>query len=467
VRAPRQGDVRLVAGYVLAIISLCVIAPGEPLVATLFAGVLVNLLAAELDRSGGSYARWLVGQAARLLPNGERERWTEEWLDHVHTAGEHGMRPLLAAWTIALLAAPRMAWETRRRAPSATAEFERGLLDDLFAVVEEHRRQVAGPSERSLIARAFTFAVEFHADQRRPSGEDFIVHPVCVAKICAGMRLDTATLCAALLHETANDSAASAARLRHSFGDEIASLVEEIHALTCRRAGHYAELLGAARDMRATMVLLADRLHDMRTACARPKDEQRDLSRETLDVFAPLADRLGIHAMTWEIEDLAFEALDPRGFKEIKGLVNRRREERERYVTRAGTHLALELDSAGIDASASGRAKHFYSIHSKMAKTGCGFEDIEDLTALRILVDTSDECYRAVGVIHALWQPCPGRFRDYVATPKENLYQGLHTTVVGPEDQKLRIQIRTRAMHEIAEYGIAVPEALAKIGPAS
>lgn len=457
---PRRPNFGLIAGYLLLILVLCAAAPQHPIVSGVAGGVLANLLAAELDRDGGAYARWLIRQAARLLPLEERARWTDEWLDHIEAAGEHGMRPVMTAWTIALLAAPRMAWETRRRDSSTSDEFAALLLSDLFAVLDEHRGDTPEPLERSLIERAFAFACEFHADQRRPSGEDFIVHPVAVAKICAGLRLDTSTLCAALLHETVGEARVPAERLNDRFGGEVAGLVEAVAQLTRERPRHHKELLPATRDMRATMLVLADRLHDMRTLHALPRSTQRDVAQETLSVHAPLADRLGIHAMKWELEDLSLATLDPRKYKQIKHLVNARREERERYTARVATHLQIELEArAGIDASVSGRAKHFYSILSKMDDTGCAFDDIEDLTAVRVLVDTTSEQYVAIDVIHAMWEPCPGRLRDYVASPKPNLYEALHTTVVGPEAQRLRIQIRTREMHEIAEYGVAIPAA--------
>jgi guanosine-3',5'-bis(diphosphate) 3'-pyrophosphohydrolase len=203
------------------------------------------------------------------------------------------------------------------------------------------------------------------------------------------------------------------------------------------------------------LIKLADRLHNMRTLGAMSKQKQQEKAKETLEIFAPLAHRLGIHAIKWELEDLAFATLHPRKFKEIKGLVNQQRNEREGYVTRAGSYLHKELEAVGIDAAISGRAKHFYSIYSKMTKKGREFNEIYDLTAMRVLVDSVKDCYGAIGVIHSLWKPLPGRFKDFVAMPKFNMYQALHTTVIGPEGRPLEIQIRTREMHETAEFGIA------------
>jgi guanosine-3',5'-bis(diphosphate) 3'-pyrophosphohydrolase len=343
-------------------------------------------------------------------------------------------------------------------------EFEQGLLGDLFAVVEEHAGDAVDQIDRAQIERAFLFSCERHADQRRQSGEDFIVHPVGVAKICAELRLDTPTLCAALLHDTVEDTSASLVEVRDEFGEEIASLVDGVTKLTGitfqsrddRQAENYRKMIVAmASDIRVILVKLADRLHNMRTIEAMPKQKQQEKAKETLEIFAPLAHRLGIHAIKWELEDLAFATLHPRKFKEIKGLVNQQRREREEYVERAGRYLEKELEAVGIDADISGRAKHFYSIYSKMTKKGREFNEIYDLTAMRVKVETVKDCYGALGIIHSLWKPLPGRFKDYVAMPKFNAYQALHTTVIGPEGRPLEIQIRTREMHETAEYGIA------------
>jgi len=343
-------------------------------------------------------------------------------------------------------------------------EFERGLLGDLFAVIEEHDDASARRVDRALVERAFVFSCERHADQRRKSGEGFIVHPVGVAKICAGMRLDTQTLCAALLHDTVEDTSASLIEVRDEFGEEIATLVDGVTKLTGitfqsrdeKQAENYRKMIVAmAHDIRVVLIKLADRLHNMRTLGAMPKQKQQNKAKETLDIFAPLAHRLGIHAIKWELEDLAFATLHPRKYKEIKGLVSQQREERESYVARAGNYLKKELEAVGIEAAISGRAKHFYSIYSKMTKKGREFNEIYDLTAMRVLVGSVKDCYGAIGVIHSLWKPLPGRFKDWVAMPKFNMYQALHTTVIGPEGRPLEIQIRTRQMHETAEYGIA------------
>ncbi|HVL94585.1 MAG TPA: bifunctional (p)ppGpp synthetase/guanosine-3',5'-bis(diphosphate) 3'-pyrophosphohydrolase [Solirubrobacteraceae bacterium] len=348
--------------------------------------------------------------------------------------------------------------------PDDLTPIERELLADLFAIVSEHADEAALPVDRRRLVEAFVFACEHHADQRRKSGEDFIVHPVGVAKICAGMRLDTETLCAALLHDTVEDTSASLDEVHEQFGEEVASLVDGVTKLTGivfqsrdeAQAENYRKMLVAmATDIRVILIKLADRLHNMRTLEGLAKQKQIEKAKETLEIYAPIAHRLGIHALKWELEDLAFASLHPRKYQEIKGLVNQQREERERYVAKAGRYLAQELEALGIHAEISGRAKHFYSIYEKMTRKGREFNEIYDLTAMRVIVDSVKDCYGAVGVIHSLWKPLPGRFKDMIAMPKFNMYQALHTTVIGPEGRPLEIQIRTGDMHERAEYGVA------------
>src|ERR1700742_5033663 len=344
------------------------------------------------------------------------------------------------------------------------SEPERRLLSDLFAIVSEHAADSAVEIDRADVQDAFVFACEHHAAQRRKSGEDFIVHPVGVARICASMRLDTETLCAALLHDTVEDTSASIEEVRARFGEEIAAIVDGVTKLTGitfqshdeAQAENYRKMMVAmATDVRVILIKLADRLHNMRTIEAMSKQKQMEKARETLEIYAPLAHRLGIHAIKWELEDLAFATLHPRKYQEIKGLVNQQREEREHYVAKAGGYLAKELEALGIHSEISGRAKHFYSIYSKMTRKGREFNEIYDLTAMRVIVDSVKDCYGAVGVIHSLWKPLPGRFKDMVAMPKFNMYQALHTTVIGPEGRPLEIQIRTREMHDMAEFGVA------------
>jgi GTP diphosphokinase / guanosine-3',5'-bis(diphosphate) 3'-diphosphatase len=358
--------------------------------------------------------------------------------------------------------------EHTRRAPAGPkaklTEDQRVLLGDLFAVVEEHAEEAAERIDRDLVERSFVFACDRHADQRRASGENFIVHPIGVAKICAGMRLDTATLCAALLHDTVEDTSASLDEVKSEFGEEIGALVDGVTKLSGvtfqsrddRQAENYRKMLVAmAQDIRVILIKLADRLHNMRTIGSMPKHKQQEKAKETLEIFAPLAHRLGIHAIKWELEDLAFATLHPRKYTEIKQLVSQQRDDREAYVARAGEYLEQELGAVGIEADISGRAKHFFSIYSKMTKKGREFNEIYDLTAMRVIVGSVKDCYGAIGVIHSLWKPLPGRFKDWVAMPKFNMYQALHTTVIGPEGRPLEIQIRTLEMHRTAEFGVA------------
>ncbi len=360
--------------------------------------------------------------------------------------------------------APEKPQTPRLAARAQLTELERRLLDDLFAIVSEHAPASAVEIDRARVEDAFVFACEHHADQRRRSGEEFIVHPVGVARICAGMRLDTETLCAALLHDTVEDTSASIDEVRERFGEAIATIVDGVTKLTGitftskdeAQAENYRKMVVAmATDERVILIKLADRLHNMRTIEALSKQKQIEKAKETLEIYSPIAHRLGIHAMKWELEDLAFATLHPRKYQEIKALVAQQRAEREHYVSQAGEYLARELQALGIHAEISGRAKHFYSIYSKMTHKGKEFNEIYDLTAMRVIVETVKDCYAVVGAIHSLWKPLPGRFKDLIAMPKFNMYQSLHTTIIGPEGRPLEIQIRTHEMHELAEYGVA------------
>jgi GTP pyrophosphokinase len=341
---------------------------------------------------------------------------------------------------------------------------ERRLLSDLFAIVSEHAADSSVEIDHARVQDAFVFACAHHAAQRRKSGEDFIVHPVGVARICASMRLDTETLCAALLHDTVEDTSASIEEVTERFGEEISGIVDGVTKLKDitfqsrdeAQANNYRKMMVAmATDVRVILIKLADRLHNMRTIEAMSKQKQIEKARETLEIYAPLAHRLGIHAIKWELEDLAFATLHPRKYQEIKALVAQQRDEREHFVTEAGEYLRSELADVGVEAQIAGRAKHFYSIYSKMTKKGREFNEIYDLTAMRVIVDSVKDCYGAVGVIHSIWKPLPGRFKDFIAMPKFNMYQSLHTTVIGPEGRPLEIQIRTHEMHEMAEFGVA------------
>src|SRR6188472_438653 len=339
------------------------------------------------------------------------------------------------------------------------------LIDELIETVAAYNKEV----DRDLLTRAFTFAARAHEGQQRRSGEDFIHHPWGAAKICAELRLDEQTIAAALLHDVVEDTETDLEEVRAEFGAEIAQLVEGVTKLTRiqfssreqAEAENYRKMIVAmAQDVRVILIKLADRLHNMRAIEYLGKQKQVQKAKETLEVYAPLAHRLGIHQMKWELEDLAFQALHPRKYSEIKAMVTERRTDREAHVREAAAVLKNELDKVDIPAEIVGRAKHFYSIYDKMVKKGREFNEIYDLTAMRVLVErTGDEgtrdCYGALGLIHSLWKPMPGRFKDYVAMPKLNRYRALHTTVIGPQGRPLEIQVRTLDMHETAELGIA------------
>jgi GTP pyrophosphokinase len=347
----------------------------------------------------------------------------------------------------------------------ATGEKHQGLLDELLAEVAEY----GGTVDTELVTRAFRFAAAAHEGQQRHSGSDFIEHPVGAARICAQLRLDEQTLAAALLHDVVEDTETTIEDVRAEFGDEVARLVEGVTKLTRiqfqsreqAEAENYRKMIVAmSEDVRVILIKLADRLHNMRTIEYLGKQKQIQKAKETLEVYAPLAHRLGIHTLKWELEDLAFQTLHPRKYEEIKTMVAERRADREGHVAEAGDVLARELEKVDIPAEISGRAKHFYSIYDKMTKKGREFNEIYDLTAMRVIVERDGEegtrdCYGALGLIHSLWKPMPGRFKDYVAMPKLNGYRSLHTTVIGPEGRPLEIQVRTREMHETAELGVA------------
>jgi GTP pyrophosphokinase len=347
----------------------------------------------------------------------------------------------------------------------AVVERHQDLIDELLAELESYPRAI----DRELIVHAFEFADKAHEGQVRRSGQEFIHHPWGVAKILAGLRMDEATIAAALLHDTVEDTGVEIEDIQAEFGEKVAMLVEGVTKLTRvqfssreqAEAENYRKLVVAmAGDVRVILIKLADRLHNMRTIEYMGKQTQVRKARETLEVYAPIAHRLGIHAVKWELEDLAFGTLHPRKYEEIKQMVAERRADREEHVREAAMVLQSELDKVDIPAEISGRAKHFYSIYDKMARKGREFNEIYDLTAMRVIVERSaDEgtrdCYGALGLIHSLWKPMPGRFKDFIAMPKLNGYRALHTTVIGPQGRPLEIQVRTREMHETAEFGVA------------
>ena len=312
------------------------------------------------------------------------------------------------------------------------------------------------------LQRAYEIAEAAHEGQRRRSGEPYITHPLAVTTILAELGMDTTTLVAALLHDTVEDTPTTLSGVREEFGEDVAHLVDGVTKLDKVKYGESAEaetirkmVVAMARDPRVLVIKLADRLHNMRTLRFVPPDKQERKARETLEIFAPLAHRLGMNAIKWELEDLAFATLYPKRYDEIVRLVADRAPSRDTHLSQVTERIQTDLKAAKVSASVSGRPKHYYSIYQKMIVRGRDFADIYDLVGIRVLVDSVRDCYAALGIVHALWSPVPGRFKDYIAMPKFNMYQSLHTTVIGPEGKPVELQIRTNEMHKRAEYGIA------------
>jgi GTP diphosphokinase / guanosine-3',5'-bis(diphosphate) 3'-diphosphatase len=325
-------------------------------------------------------------------------------------------------------------------------------------------RQRHPKAPTSLIRRAYDTAVEAHTGQQRRSGEPYVLHPVAVARIVASLGLDDTTIAAALLHDAVEDTGVTLADLETDFGSEVAAIVDGVTKLDrvrfdskeAQQAATVRKMLVAmAKDMRVLIIKLADRLHNMRTVAAMPAWKQERTAQETLDVYAPLAHRLGMQEVKQQLEDLAFAALHPKRYAEIDHMVATRTPERDLYLTQVLAEVQHHLHELHIDAEVQGRPKHLWSIYEKMVVKGKEFDDIFDLVGIRVVVDSVKDCYAALGTIHASWKPVQGRFKDYVAMPKFNLYQSLHTTVVGPQGKPLEVQIRTRQMHLLAEFGVA------------
>ena len=332
------------------------------------------------------------------------------------------------------------------------------VLEPLASV----HRTLHPKADLALLQRAFDVAEAKHEGQKRKSGDPYITHPLAVATILAELGMDTTTLVAALLHDTVEDTDYSLDKLRGEFGDEVAHLVDGVTKLDKVEFGNAAEaetirkmIVAMARDPRVLVIKLSDRLHNMRTMRFLPPEKQAKKARETLEVLAPLAHRLGMATVKWELEDLSFAILHPKKNSEIVRLVATRAPSRDTYLKQVIDEVTAQLDSARIAATVEGRPKHYWSIYRKMIVKGRDFDDIHDLVGVRVLVDDVRDCYAAMGMVHALWQPMPGRFKDYIAQPRFSVYQSLHTTVIGPDGKPLECQIRTHEMHRTAEYGIA------------
>ena len=317
-------------------------------------------------------------------------------------------------------------------------------------------------AELRPIVRAYEVAEHCHEGQRRRSGDPYITHPLAVTTILAELGMDTTTLVAALLHDTVEDTMLTLDDIRREFGDDVAHLVDGVTKLDKVQFGEAAEaetirkmVVAMARDPRVLVIKLADRLHNMRTLRWVPQHKQERTARQTLEIFAPLAHRLGMNTLKWELEDLAFATLYPKRYDEIVRLVAERAPSRDTQLAQVVERIGEDLKAAKIKATVTGRPKHYYSIYQKMIVRGRDFTDIYDLVGIRVLVDDVRDCYAALGTVHAAWSPVPGRFKDYIAMPKFNMYQSLHTTVMGPQGKPVELQIRTEEMHRRAEYGIA------------
>ena len=334
------------------------------------------------------------------------------------------------------------------------------MQDDFLDFVRKEQPKI----DMKLVEKAYSFAKHAHEGQIRESGDPYIVHPCEVAKILCSMGMDASTMAAGLLHDVVEDTTTTKEELAQEFGQEIAEMVDGVTKISRLEFNSKEEqqaeslrkmLLAMAKDIRVVLIRLADRLHNMRTIGACTREKQMRIAKETLDIYAPLASRLGMYAVKWQLEDLSFKALNPTAYRELEVLVAAHRREREDLVNQTISILQEKLSEAGIHCTIDGRPKHYYSIYKKMHDQDKTFDQIYDLTAVRIIVDTESDCYAALGIVHTLWKPIPGRVKDYIAVPKSNMYRSLHTTLVGPRGIPFEVQIRTWEMHRSAEYGIA------------
>ena len=334
------------------------------------------------------------------------------------------------------------------------------MLEKLLLRIEQYNPE----ADLELVIKAYHFAQTCHEGQLRNSGEKFFTHPVNVAMNLADLSMDTATIIAGLLHDTIEDTEATYEQIEDKFGTEIADLVEGVTKLKklqyMTKQENQAEnlrkmVLAMAKDIRVIIVKLADRLHNMRTLEYMSDEKKKEKALETLEIYAPLAHRLGISKIKWELEDLSLRYLDADNYYDLVERVSKRRKEREEYIDSIIATLKVRLDNVDIEYDISGRPKNFYSIYKKMVHENKAFEQIFDLTAIRVIVDDIKDCYEVLGIVHNLWKPIPGRFKDYIAMPKPNMYQSIHTTVIGPKGEIFEVQIRTWEMHKTAEYGIA------------
>ncbi len=326
------------------------------------------------------------------------------------------------------------------------------------------KKEITKKVDTKEIMKAYNYAKEHHGDQKRRSGEPYIIHPVNVAYILAGVGLDEATICAALLHDVVEDTDVTDEELRRNFGEEVGDMVAGVTKLGNMMFSSVEEqqvedyrkmFLAMGKDIRVIIIKLADRLHNMRTLKYLKKERQIANAKETMDIYAPLANRLGLYSIKWELEDLSFKYLYPEEYHELVEGINKKREERLKFIEKIMEDIRIQLKKQHIEAEVTGRAKHLYSIYRKMQRDNKNLDQIYDLFALRILVNSVKDCYTALGVVHELYSPMPGRFKDYISVPKPNMYQSIHTTLLGEKGTPFEVQIRTWDMHRIAEYGIA------------
>lgn len=334
------------------------------------------------------------------------------------------------------------------------------MLENLISKIEKH----APHCDVELVVKAYSFAENAHQNQYRKSGESYFIHPVAVAEILIELKMDSSTIAAGLLHDVIEDTGYGYDRVKSTFGKEVADLVDGVTKITRlnfsskeeRQAENLRKMiLAMAKDIRVILIKLADRLHNMRTLQYHVPEKQKEKAIETLEIYAPIANRLGISTIKWELEDICLRYIDPEGYYDLVNQVAQKKQDREGFINNVIAKMKEKLGDFKIENEITGRPKHFYSIYRKMKSQNKGLDEIFDFIAIRILVDNVKDCYGALGVVHTIWKPIPGRFKDYVAMPKPNMYQSLHTTVIGPEGDPFEIQIRTWEMHQIAEYGIA------------
>jgi GTP pyrophosphokinase len=380
-------------------------------------------------------------EAPPVAPAGPRSRTRDEILDDASRAEPKGVKAILARIRQPVGGVPR-------------------AIEDVIRLVRASNPR----ADTRGIVRSYQLAHLAHQGQRRKSGERFIEHPISVARILAQLGMDATTIIAAFLHDVVEDTDLEIGDITDNFGEEVAQIIDgltKIDKIGFRSREHErAEnlrkmIVAMAKDLRVLIIKLADRLHNMRTIGALDKEKRELTARETLEIYAPLAHRLGMQQIRAELEDLSFRALHPKRFGEIRQMVSQRQPEREQYVRQVIADLHAKLREVRVKGSVSGRPKHYYSIYEKMVGREREFDEIFDLVGVRVVVDTIKDCYAVLGAVHSIWKPIPGRFKDYIAMPKFNLYQSLHTTVVGPEGKPLEVQIRTQEMHRTAEWGVA------------